>query len=92
MLRTAAEKTSTLSRRLARSRRRMTPIRTGVELVIRADRNVDFFFEVPVHVAEPQVVRAVLVDVESLVYRRDALAAATVREILPAIREVLLLQ
>ena len=92
MLRTAPEKTSTLLRRLARSRRRMTPIRTGVELVIRADRNVDFFFEVPVHVAEPQVVRAVLVDVESLVYRRDALAAATVREILPAIREVLLLQ
>ena len=92
MLRTAPEKTSTLLRRLARSRRRMTPIRTGVELVIRADRNRDFFFEVPGHVAERQIVRAVLVDVESLVYRRDALAAATVREILPAIREVLLLQ
>ena len=57
----------------------MTPIRTGLEPVVRADRNVDVFLEVPVYVAEPQVVRAVLVDVESLLYRRDALAVPVPR-------------
>src|SRR5439155_15365742 len=45
-----------------------------LELVIGANRDVEFFFEVAVHVAEPHVEGAVVVDVETFVDRCQSLS------------------
>ena len=50
-------------------------VRPGLEPVVGAHRQVDRFFEVPVHVPEPHVEGPVRVDVESLVDRGNALAS-----------------
>ena len=47
--------------------RRLTAIETGLELVVRANRKIDAFLEVAVHVAEPHIERAVGVDVEAFI-------------------------
>ena len=53
--------------------RRLSAIAARLEGVGGADRNVDRFLVIAVHVAEPHVHRAVRVDVESFVDRRDTL-------------------
>jgi hypothetical protein len=53
--------------------RRLSAVGARLEGVGRTDGKVDLFLVVPVHVAEPHVVRAVRVDVEAFVHRRHAL-------------------
>src|SRR5439155_24377098 len=54
--------------------RRLAAIAPWLERVVGTDREVDRFLVVAIHVAEPHVVRAVGIDVETLVDGRDALA------------------
>ena len=54
--------------------RRLATVATRLERVVRTDREVNGLLVIAVHVAEPHVVRAVGIDVEPLVDRRDALA------------------
>jgi hypothetical protein len=54
--------------------RRLPAIAARLERVRLADRQIDRLLVIAVHIAEPHVERAVRVDVEALVDRRDALA------------------